>query len=1068
MQNVTPLRGQQSEGFLRTIARSVVGEERLMRIRTLATGGAHLLAVTLLDPGPGLFAAGQWIPIGPKHVSAPALSGQTPPLGAYNAVGRLTTIAIHPTQPAIIYVGSPGELGQEGCGIWKTTNGGSSWTPIGDGLPTLAVAAIAIDPTAPDRVYIATADQGIFRSDDAGQHWDKLSGPLPVRTNTADGDRTALLINPASPNVLYLTTDGGVLRSADGGHSWPASLDVGQATNLVMDPQNPDVLYAGILGLGVYKTTDGGVQGNTSWQLQNQSPLPSAIPSVRGPLLAISHPAAEAHETVYALYPTNTTQNPGWQLFRTTDGTSWGSGSVYSCAPGSSNCLFFIVGADPANRNRVFLAGPLLFISEIGVTPFTLVPPVGNDRQPDSPHGDYWELAFDPTNPQNVYAGSDGGIFRSTNHGLTGSWSFIGDGITNAEIYDLAQAATQPAVLLAGTQDNGNILYTGGLDWDHIPHSQVQGGDGAAVAIDPTNANILYQMGQLQDSLSQSSDGGGSFVSFNGGLPAGPSPGVPGTVCAAYNSTFQLEVHPLLPTTLLASCGSLWRTTTNIAPGSWTSIFSPPPAAGRVVRSAIDAGGDWYYVGTNLGHVLAGPDDLSGWQDVLSHPAFQPVSDIEVDRAHPDTIYVSFAPPFQVNRPCAASTGQDRVYQLKRTAVPTPAYSFTDITGNLRSSLLCVNSVAVDPHAARTLYVGTNRGVYQGRGDAAGGPWLWKPYNNGLPLADVRDLEVHPTTGNIDAATYGRSAFELVPNLPPKALCQDVIRPADGQCQALVEPEKIDSGSFDPEGFALTLGVNPPGPYAKGQTVVTLTVTDDDGATDTCSATVTVVDDTAPVVTAPAPLTLECSAPGGVPLGAPAVQAWLATATALDNCDGALASIGNDAPPLLPSGCPPGQPSVVTVSATDSSGNLGSAKSTLTVQDSAPPLLSCAVGSSTLWPPNHDLRDVGFKAGAHDLCDGKPGVLDFHVTSDEQPATEPGSGGPGFCPDAIIGAGGSILLRAERSGSGNGRVYRIHGSAADSCGNVAVCAVPVNVPHDQGPGGGPVDSGQLFNASVCK
>jgi hypothetical protein len=1026
-----------------------------MRIRTLATGAALPLALTLLDPGPGLFAAGQWVSIGPEHVGAPAL----PPLGAYNAVGRLTTIAIHPTQPGIIYVGSPGELGREGCGIWKTTDGGSSWTPIGDELPTLAVASIAIDPTAPERVFIATADLGIFRSDDAGLHWTNLSAPLPVRTNTRDGDRTALLINPANPDVLYLTTDDGVLRSADGGQSWPASLDVGAATNLVMDPQSPDVLYAGILGRGVYKTTDGGVMGNTSWQLQNQSPLPSAVPAVRGPLLAISHPATEANETVCALYPTNTVDDPGWELFRTTDGTTWGSGPVYSCAPGS--CLFFIAAADPANKDRVFIAGPPLFVAEIGVTSFTRVPPAGNDRQPDSPHGDYWELAFDPTNSQNVFAASDGGIFRSTNHGATGSWSFIGDGITNAEMYDLAQAATQPSLLLAGTQDNGNILYTGNLDWDHIPHSQPLGGDGAAVAIDPTNANVLYQMGQFQDSLSQSSDGGGTFVGFAGGLPAAP-----GTRCAAYNSTFDLEIHPLDPTTLLASCVSLWRTTTNIPPGSWTSIFPPPGGTGSVVRSAIDGVNDWYYVGTSRGHVFAGPEDGSDWQDVLSHPASRNVSDIEVDRAHPDIVYVSFAPPFQVDRPCAATAGQDRIYQLKRTAVPNPTYSFTDITGNLRSSLLCVNTVAVDPHAASTVYVGTNRGVYRGRGDAGGGPWVWEAYNNGMPLADVRDLQVHPTTGNIDAATYGRSAFELVPNLPPVALCQDVIRSADEQCQATVEPEEIDNGSFDPEGFPLTLGVNPPGPYGKGQNAVTLTVTDDDGTTDTCTATITVIDDTAPVVPAPAPITLECSAPGGVPLSDPAVQAWLATATAVDNCDGPL-PIGDDAPTLLPSGCPPGQPSVVTVSATDSSGNIGSAQSTLTVQDTAPPVLSCAVGAAVLWPPRHDLRDVDFEAEAPDVCDGVPGTLDFHVTSDE-PATGPGSGGPRDCPDAVVGEGGSILLRAERSGAGDGRVYEIHGRATDSCGNVAVCAVPVGVPHDQGRGGGPVDSGQLFDPAVCK
>jgi hypothetical protein len=742
IRNITSLRHIAFALLLALLAVSISAAGWPWKPPSLASSGYEALS-----PPPG-----QWVSIGPAHVFGPA----QPPLGEYNAVGRLTTIAIDPTDPQIIYAGSNGELGQEGCGIWKTTDGGGTWQPIGDSLPTLAVAAIAIDPSDPDRVFIATADKGVFRSDNAGGTWVNLSAPLPVRTNTAHGDRTALLINLTDPDVMYLSTDNGVQRSSDGGQTWPVSLGVGQATNLVMDPLEPDVLYAGILGQGVYKTTNGGANGSSDWQLQNQAPLPSGIPAVRGPLLAISHPASDASETVYALYPKNSGTGVGWELFRTTDGNTW-TGPLYSCIGGASGCLFVVLAADPANNDLVFLGGPLLYISEIGVTPFTVVPPTDNDRQPASAHGDYWELAFDPTNPQIVLAGSDGGIYRSTNHGQTGSWSFIGDGITNVEMYDLAQAATQPGRLIAGTQDNGNILYSGSLVWDHIPPDQIQGGDGAAVAIDPTNADIFYLMGQVQDSLGQSLNAGQTtFLPFAAGLPASS------TTCAMYNSTFFLQVHPTVPTTLLASCNSLNRTTTNVSPGNWAPLFTPP--AGRVVRSAIDAGIDLYYAGTNSGHVFAVPADGSPSQDIISHPNGQNVSDIELDPAHPDSIYVSFAPPFTVDRACAATAGQSRIFQLERqSALPNPTFASADITGNLFSTRLCVNAVTVDPHIPRTLYAGTNRGVYRGRSNATGGPWVWEPYNNGMPLADVRDLEVHPATGNIDAATYGRSAFELVP-----------------------------------------------------------------------------------------------------------------------------------------------------------------------------------------------------------------------------------------------------------------------------------------------------------------
>jgi sortilin (neurotensin receptor 3) len=731
-----------------------------MKIRALAAVWSVVLLI-LLGIATSTFAQppGQWFSIGPRHVAAPGIPADPShqPFGEYHNVGRLTTMAIHPTNPQIIYVGSPGELGHEGCGIWKTTDGGTTWTPVGDSLPTLAVAAIAIDPTHPDRVYVATSDHGIFRSDDAGQSWANISGPQKIRTNTTDGDRTALLINPLSPNVIYLTTDKGVLRSTDSGHTWPPSLNVGMATNLVMDPLNPDVLYAGILGQGVYKTVDGGAHlNNLSWQLLSQFPSPFSIAAVRGPLLAISHPPTDPHEAVYALYPRVAGTDTAWDLFRMMNGSPTWTGPLYSCTPPKEGCVFFVLGVDPRDPNRVFLGGPLLFISQIGVTTFTRVPDVENDRVPASGHGDYWDLVFDPIDPLVVYGASDGGVFRSSKRGETGSWAFIGAGITNAEMYSVAQAATFPGRLLAGTQDNGNIRYTGDPVWDHIPLDQVQGGDGGAVAIDPTDAQIFYKMGQFQDSLEQSTNGGDTFVPFASGLPTG-------RVCATFNSTFHFQVHPSVPTTLLASCGSLWRTTTNVAPGNWTSIFAPS-GVGDVVRSAIDGASDVYYVGTSAGRVFAGPNEGSAWQQVLAHPNARSASDIEIDPAHPDTIYVSFAPPFGVDRPCAATAGESRIYRLNRLSpVPNPTFSSTDITGNLQASELCVNALAIDPHIPRTVYAATNRGVYRGRSNATGGPWVWTPYNNGLPLADVRDLAVHPITHVIDTATYGRSAFEVVP-----------------------------------------------------------------------------------------------------------------------------------------------------------------------------------------------------------------------------------------------------------------------------------------------------------------
>lgn len=226
-------------------------------------------------------------------------------------------------------------------------------------------------------------------------------------------------------------------------------------------------------------------------------------------------------------------------------------------------------------------------------------------------------------------------------------------------------------------------------------------------------------------------------------------------------------------------------------------------------------------------------------------------------------------------------------------------------------------------------------------------------------------------------------------------------------------------------------------------------------------------DVTAPEVVAPDPVTLECNSPGGIPASDPDIQSWLAAATAEDECEGPIGDIDDDAPGFFPAACPPGAETVVTFTASDSQGNEGSAMSSITVVDSEGPAVTCDVAVPVLWSPNHGLVDVGLTFGAMDDCASEPLVFGVSVSSDEDAANAPGSGGPMHCPDAVIGDDLSVLLRAERSGSGDGRVYVITVSATDSCGNVGICQVPVTVPSDQMPGGSAIDSGQIYDATAC-
>ena len=157
----------------------------------------------------------------------------------------------------------------------------------------------------------------------------------------------------------------------------------------------------------------------------------------------------------------------------------------------------------------------------------------------------------------------------------------------------------------------------------------------------------------------------------------------------------------------------------------------------------------------------------------------------------------------------------------------------------------------------------------------------------------------------------------------------------------------------------------------------------------------------------------------------------------------------------------------MTFDATDGAGNMGSAQSSVTVQDTTEPTVSCQTAVDTLWPANHKLVDVGLTYAAFDVCDTSSLAIDISVTSDEHPRDAGGAGGRNHCPDAVVD-GETVLLRAERSGSGDGRVYEITVSATDNCGNVGTCTVSVGVPKSQKPGSTPIDSGQGFDATMCE
>ena len=627
---------------------------------------------------------GRWTLIGPTRIND----------GGLGSIGRVHSIAVDPATPSTLYVGGPT------CGIWKTTDGGAGWTAVGDTLPALSLSALAVDPLTPARVYAVIAGGGVFRSDDAAATWNQIADDPGTIKGAA-----VLLIDPSTPSRLFLTTRTGALRSDDSGVTW-ALVKSGQVNDLVIDPSNPSILFAGVQGDGVYKTTTSGGTGDPAWTKL------AGIPSSGFTRVTLAL-CRDAPSTVYA----GLSGSP-FRLFRTTNGATFGlrftaDASIYNPW----------IGVDPSDADTVYILSANFRRSTDGGSHVSVT---SNDLH------ECQKITLDPVSAGVFYLGRDNGLFRVKDHGT--NFSQIGRGIANVEFYDGALAATDAQVMIGGTQDNGTIR----IDGSSTVWTRYQGGDGATVAIDPTDAQIMYQMGQYASSITRSTDGGVSTSNFAVGLP-------PGNAC--FNLHF--HTHPTTPSTLLASCRSLWRITD--PSGSWAVIFTPP--SGNVLRSDIDPSVDLYYAGTDGGTLFAGPGG-SSFQQVFAHPGGRGFTDLLVDPDDRRVVYATFS-----------GTGALRVYRLSRTAPAPTTLTADDITADLPSGL-SATTVTVDRMNPGTVYVGTNQGVYRGVSTDHGASWNWTTYNDGMPLALISSLDVHPRTGAMVAMTYGRSAFTVDTDSP--------------------------------------------------------------------------------------------------------------------------------------------------------------------------------------------------------------------------------------------------------------------------------------------------------------
>jgi photosystem II stability/assembly factor-like uncharacterized protein len=689
-----------------------------------------------------------WTPLGPMAIPFGQTYGGTRVLVS----GRVTCIAIDPTAADTIY------LGTAQGGVWKSTDNGTTWDPKTDNENSLAIGALALDPNSPQIVYAGTGEGnfsgdsyyglGILKSIDGGASWTNLAAA------TFFGNRFCRLVvdggsgNPATR--LFAAAQSGLYRSQDGGVTWillTSGLPAGaSATDIVLDaPTN--TLYVAFWGKGIYKSTNANAVTPNFSQLTSGLPVANAaIPNGVTRIALGMSPSNPS--TVFALMAnndtTNYTQHAGApynyaidKFYVTTNGgTSWTAITLpgpVTDGIGGQGFYNLAVTVDPSTPDIVYLSGISLWKAVKSGGNWTITD-IGGAFHPDN-HA----VTFRPGDHLKLWAGSDGGIYRSTDGGVTWDDS-VNKGLCVMQIEFIDQHPSSPAVVFAGTQDNGTEQYRGTPVFNHADD-----GDGGFVVVnqsDPTHVVSTYYYPSPKLSTQ-----GGKF-----GTWTGVSTGIGGT-----NSLFY---PPMTACRTNASALALGTTLVNITltEGTglgWTTQVTLPGLAantGELVSALSYVNANLIYAGTNQGKVYKLTFVSALWGAIAINAPPLPAG---------QTRYITDIGPLPANSATIIVTmggfGTGHVWQ---GVVPTSGVAaWTNKSGALPD--IPVNALVIDPSVAtgNRMFIGTDIGVFETTN--GGTNWsIISASSTGLPNCAVFDLRLNESTRILRAATHGRGLWE--------------------------------------------------------------------------------------------------------------------------------------------------------------------------------------------------------------------------------------------------------------------------------------------------------------------
>ncbi len=562
-----------------------------------------------------------------------SLVAQWKSIGPSNVGGRITSLVLHPTNPKIIYAGAATG------GVWKSTDGGVTWTNVFNG--SASIGSLILSPANPEVVYVGTGEgnpggiaiypgNGIWRSTNGGQSWTNLG-----LTNT--GQIGKLAIHPASPNRIFAATlgryrsrtqDRGVYRSIDSGATWQRVLflnDTTGACEVLIDPSNQNRIYAALwnryrpltysiiggVNSGVWISTDAG----DNWT-QATNGFPSNDANLGRVSLAI---APSQPSTVYAL----ASDGIGVRgVYKSTDsGNSWTQVMVGAPFSGEGQVWYNnFIAVHPTNPNTLFAGMTEMYKSTDGGATWTDVT--------SSMHVDHHAILFDPNTPANMIVGNDGGVFLSTNTGSSWIKSFH---LPISQFYAGTVDFSNPQRALGGTQDNGTPRTLTGSDSDW---TSIFGGDGFYALVDPKNPNRVYAESQ-NGGLGYSTNGGAVFFDGTSGIAPTDRKNWCTPIVMDQNNTL----------TLYTGTHRLYRTKNGMQ--SWTAISGDLTrgANGRIgTITTIDVAvtdSNVVYVGTDDGKISVTTNGGASWIDRTGTLPVRWVTRVTIDPDSANVAYVT-------------------------------------------------------------------------------------------------------------------------------------------------------------------------------------------------------------------------------------------------------------------------------------------------------------------------------------------------------------------------------------------------------------------------------------------